>query len=141
MYHSLNERLIEEFITVDNSKSGLLGVPMSSLFAISQQMYFGLNQEYNARAYIMENLTQKSVLQCNHKMLAMRHSISAASEDAWCKKAKERIESGANPQLLAEKDLDSVMPAVLLFLYRQLLPWLRAALLQRTRRASVVGLG
>ena len=88
---------------------------------------------------------------CNHKMLAMRHSISAASEDAWRRQAKERIESGANPQLLAEKDLDSVMPAVLLFLHRLLLPWLRAALLQRpgqtacrcqrTRRASVVGLG
>ena len=63
MYHALNERLIEELITVDNSKSGLLGLPMSSLFAISQQMYFGLNQEYNARAYILENTTQAQVLQ------------------------------------------------------------------------------
>ena len=63
MFNSLNERLIEEFITIENNKSGMLGVPMSSLFSISQQMYFGLNQEYNARAYIMENATQISVLQ------------------------------------------------------------------------------
>jgi len=60
-FHALNERLIEEFITVDVNKSGLLGLPMSNLFSISQQMYFNLNQQYNARAYIMENTTQVRV--------------------------------------------------------------------------------
>ena len=45
MYHSLNERLIEEYLTVERNKSGVLGLPMSSLFSISQQMYHGLNQE------------------------------------------------------------------------------------------------
>ena len=61
MYHSLNERLIEEYLTVERNKSGVLGMPMSSLFSISQQMYFNLNQQYNARAYIMENATQVRV--------------------------------------------------------------------------------
>jgi hypothetical protein len=110
MYHSLNERMIEEFKTTENNKSGLLGVPMSSLFSISQQMYFGLNQEYNARAYIMENATQVEVVQCNRKMLAMRQNISAAHEDAWCTKAKQR--SAGDPsaeRMLAEKDLEVVM--------------------------------
>ena len=109
MYHSLNERLIEEYLTLERNKGGVLGLPMSNFFAISQQMYGSLNREYShaARACIVQNETQVAVSQCGRKLQAMRDNIAATSEDVW---AKNRfIRWGAAGQLVvAEKNLETV---------------------------------